>query len=188
MMPPDRKMTVEKSTARVAVLTESSCRRVNRNAITTVAKTSKKPSTRRCTTHQRQYSAVMMWLRCPYINPAPKKGGMAIDETRKNTSSERPSSLRLSAGFKARYMRPSQKVKPTKSKICQKRPKSTYSYPCAPNQNQYLPKNCLMPSHSPVSEPTTTSSTAANNRLTPSLCPFGSYPLTAGAMKRPVAS
>ena len=58
MMPPERKTTVENNTARVAVATESSLRRVSRNAITTVAKTSKKPSTQRCTTHHRQYSAV----------------------------------------------------------------------------------------------------------------------------------
>ena len=57
-------------TARVAVGTESSFKRVSRNAITTVAKTSKKPSTQRCTTHQRQYSAVTRLLRWPYIRPA----------------------------------------------------------------------------------------------------------------------
>ena len=43
--------------------------RVNRKAITTVAKTSKKPSTQRWTTHQRQYSAMarLVW-RC-HIRP-----------------------------------------------------------------------------------------------------------------------
>ena len=69
-MPPDRKMTVEKSTAFVAVWMERSFRRVKRKAMTTVAKTSKKPSTQRWTTHQRQYSAVTMWLFFPYISPA----------------------------------------------------------------------------------------------------------------------
>src|SRR6266540_3222563 len=53
MIPPKRKITEEKSTARVAERTRSSPNRVNRNAITTVAKTSKKPSTHRCTTHDR---------------------------------------------------------------------------------------------------------------------------------------
>jgi hypothetical protein len=57
MMPPARKITVEKSTPAVAVPTRSSPMRVNRKAMTTVAKTSKNPSTHRCTTHQRQYSA-----------------------------------------------------------------------------------------------------------------------------------
>src|SRR5215204_3515247 len=54
-MPPERKMMVEKSVAFVAVTTESSRRRVKRKAITTVAKTSKKPSTQRWTTHQRSH-------------------------------------------------------------------------------------------------------------------------------------
>ena len=61
---------MENMTARVAVDTESSFRRVSRNAITTVAKTSKKPSTHRCTTHQRQYSAVARLLAVRYIRPA----------------------------------------------------------------------------------------------------------------------
>jgi hypothetical protein len=58
IIPPERNTTVENRTARVAVTTDRSFRRVSRNAITTVANTSKKPSTHRCTTHQRQYSAV----------------------------------------------------------------------------------------------------------------------------------
>ena len=45
-----------------------------------------------------------------------------------------------------------------------------------------------MPSHSPLKLPTTTRSTAAKRRLTQSFCLFGSWPLTAGAMKSPVAS
>src|SRR2546421_435644 len=89
---------------------------------------------------------------------------MAIDATRKSRRSERLSSLRLSAGASARHISHSQKVSPTKSRICQKRPKSTYSYPCAPNQNQYLPRYCSMPSHSPLKLPTTTSSTAATKK------------------------
>ena len=43
----------------MAVETESNLSRVSRKAMTTVAKTSKNPSTHRCTTHQRQYSAVI---------------------------------------------------------------------------------------------------------------------------------
>src|SRR5690348_8251702 len=58
IMPPDRNTTVEKRTALVAVLVDNSFSRVNRKAITTVANTSKKPSTHRWTTHHRQYSAV----------------------------------------------------------------------------------------------------------------------------------
>ena len=57
MMPPARKMVVEKSTARRGRRAPRAARAAtNRKAITTVAKTSKKPSTHRCTTHQRQYS------------------------------------------------------------------------------------------------------------------------------------
>ena len=58
MIPPDRKMVVENRTAAVAVAVRSRPMRVNRKAITTVAKTSKKPSTQRWTTHHRQYSAM----------------------------------------------------------------------------------------------------------------------------------
>jgi hypothetical protein len=63
-------MIVAKSTAMVAVATRMSCRRTNRNAIATVANTSKKPSTQRWTTHQRQYSIDTIWLRIPYMKPA----------------------------------------------------------------------------------------------------------------------
>ena len=49
---------VEKSTAIGGGARRTRPSLVNRKAITTVAKTSKKPSTHRCTTHQRQYSAI----------------------------------------------------------------------------------------------------------------------------------
>ena len=39
--------------------------------MTTVAKTSKKPSTHRWTTHQRQYSAIARFVCRPHISPAP---------------------------------------------------------------------------------------------------------------------
>ncbi len=70
-MPPARKMTVEKITAAVALAICNNPIRVNRNAMTTVAKTSKKPSTQRCTTHQRQYSAMARCVCRPHISPAP---------------------------------------------------------------------------------------------------------------------
>ena len=63
---------VENSTALVAdarARTRPSC--VNRKAITAVAKTSKKPSTHRCTTHQRQYSTIDRCVCRPHIRPAP---------------------------------------------------------------------------------------------------------------------
>ena len=44
--------------AAVAVAVRNRPMRVNRKAMTTVANTSKNPSTQRCTTHQRQYSAI----------------------------------------------------------------------------------------------------------------------------------
>ena len=47
MMPPDRKIVVENKAALVALRISSSLSRVNRKAITTVAKTSKNPSTQR---------------------------------------------------------------------------------------------------------------------------------------------
>ncbi len=44
---------------------------MKKKAITTVAKTSKKPSTQRCTTHQRQYSMTVRCVRAEYMRPAP---------------------------------------------------------------------------------------------------------------------
>ncbi len=58
MIPPDRKIVADSRLASPAVRSDTSFSRANRNAITTVAKTSKKPSTQRCTTHQRQYSTM----------------------------------------------------------------------------------------------------------------------------------
>ena len=62
---------VANSTATVAVLTRSSPSRVNRKAMTAVANTSKKPSTHRCTTHQRQYSTMERCVCSPHMSPAP---------------------------------------------------------------------------------------------------------------------
>jgi hypothetical protein len=69
--PPAMNTMVANSTATVAVLARSRPRRVNRKAITAVANTSKKPSTHRCTTHQRQYSTIDRWVCSPHIRPAP---------------------------------------------------------------------------------------------------------------------
>ena len=62
---------VANSTATVAVRTASRPSRVNRKAITAVAKTSKKPSTHRCTSHQRQYSTIESEVCSFHIRPAP---------------------------------------------------------------------------------------------------------------------
>ena len=45
--------------------------RMKKKAITVVAKTSKKPSTHRWTTHQRQYSTIDRCVCCPQVSPAP---------------------------------------------------------------------------------------------------------------------
>ncbi len=65
MMPPERKIVADSTLARAAMRIVTSPSRANRNAMTTVAKTSKKPSTHRCTTHQRQYSATARFVRRP---------------------------------------------------------------------------------------------------------------------------
>ena len=54
-----------------ALLARSRPSRVNRKAITAVAKTSKKPSTHRCTTHQRQYSTMESEVCSFQSRPAP---------------------------------------------------------------------------------------------------------------------
>ena len=49
---------VSSTMALLAVLARIKPRRVNNKAITAVANTSKKPSTHKCTNHQRQYSII----------------------------------------------------------------------------------------------------------------------------------
>jgi hypothetical protein len=71
MMPPERKMVEESSAAFPALLRLTSFSRAKRKAITTVAKTSKKPSTHRWTTHQRQYSATARLVCRPAPSAAP---------------------------------------------------------------------------------------------------------------------
>ena len=92
------------------------------------------------------------------------------------------------AGRRARYMRTSQPASPTASSSCQKRPRSRYSEPWWPNQNQRLPRRSLMPSHSPPRLPKTTTARAASSARTPARCPRGSAPPTIGARKRPPAT
>ena len=70
MTPLPRKSPMEVLTARSAVLSRSRPMRVESSAMATVAKTSKKPSTQRWTTHQRQYSARATWVSRVYMKPA----------------------------------------------------------------------------------------------------------------------
>jgi len=69
--PPLRNTIVAKRTALVAVFGRTRPSLVNRKAMTAVANTSKKPSTHRCTTHQRQYSTMARCVLRPHIRPAP---------------------------------------------------------------------------------------------------------------------
>jgi hypothetical protein len=92
-----------------------------------VAKTSKKPSTHRWTTHQRQYSITERWLRALKKKPAAYMRPMAALAPVNIHTSEWLSSRRESAGQRPRSMRVSQSTRPTKRAICQARPRSTYS-------------------------------------------------------------
>jgi len=69
--PPAMNTIVAKSTLLVALRARIRPSLTKRKLITATAKTSKKPSTHRCTTHQRQYSTTAMWLCSPHIRPAP---------------------------------------------------------------------------------------------------------------------
>lgn len=69
--PSVRYTMVANSTATVATLPRTSPSLRKRKLITATANTSKKPSTHKCTTHQRQYSTTEMWLCSPHIRPAP---------------------------------------------------------------------------------------------------------------------
>ncbi len=67
--PPVMNTMVANSTATAAVDVRSRPSRVKISAMTAVAKTSKKPSTHRCTSHQRQYSTTEMWECSRHISP-----------------------------------------------------------------------------------------------------------------------
>src|SRR3954447_11109088 len=71
MMPPERKIVAESRADLAAKAGRIKPRRVKKKAITVVANTSKKPSTQRCTTHQRQYSTMVRCVCCPQVSPAP---------------------------------------------------------------------------------------------------------------------
>src|ERR1022692_1314398 len=79
---------------------------------------------------------------------------MATAAYRKSEDSSRLSGL-LKAGLSARNIRNSQKRRPTASRYCQNRPRSRYSEPWCPNQNQSCPSLSLMPRDSPARLPTT---------------------------------
>jgi hypothetical protein len=122
-------MIVANRTATVAVATGNRPRRVKRNAITAVAKTSKKPSTHRCTSHQRQYSTIERWVRSPHIKAAPKKRPIATVDRNSRPTMDRDSDLPRSVGHSARPTRNSHSIRPINKNHCQNRPISAYSQP-----------------------------------------------------------
>ncbi len=69
-MPAKRKSALEAITAPPAWLSFTRPSRAKTKAMAAVAKTSKKPSTQRWTTHQRQYSITERWLRALNMKPA----------------------------------------------------------------------------------------------------------------------
>src|ERR1051325_2580016 len=71
MIPPERKIVAESRADFAANAGRINPSRVKKKAITVVANTSKKPSTHRWTTHQRQYSTIERCVCCPQVNPAP---------------------------------------------------------------------------------------------------------------------
>ena len=71
MMPPDRKIVAESNAAAAARPGRIRFSRMNTNAMTVVANTSKNPSTHRWTTHHRQYSTIDRCVCRPQLKPAP---------------------------------------------------------------------------------------------------------------------
>ena len=188
-MPPAMNTMVANSTLTVAVRPRTSPSLTNRKLITATANTSKKPSTHRCTTHQRQYSTVDMWVFSFHISPAAYSKAMATVERNSSPTIEDISSLRRSAGHSARPISSNHSSRPTNRKICQKRPMSVYSQPWWPNQKLYSrPIFCITANHCPAKEPTTITSRQTNRKFTPRRWNLGSCPDTAGLMYRPVAS
>ena len=160
----------------------------NRNQITATANTSKKPSTHRCTTHQRQYSTIDRWVCSPHISRRRRTGRSQPSTGTAGRRSTR-SSLRRSAGQSARPTSSSHSIRPTNRNICQKRPISMYSQPWWPNQKLFAsPSFCITANHWPANAPTTMTSRQTNRKFTPRRWNFGSCPETAGPMYRPVAS
>ena len=138
-MPAKRNSALDAITAPPAWARSTSPSRAKMSAIAAVAKTSKKPSTQRWTTHQRQYSITVRCVRAlkkkpaPYIRPIAALATVNIHTRVRAIASA--SSLRApgrrgtrcSAGRMPRSIRTSQITSPAKSAICQTRPRSTYS-------------------------------------------------------------
>src|SRR3954464_14305860 len=80
-----------------------------------------------------------------------------------------------------------QKNKPTISKLCQKRPRSRYSNPWAPNHDQPRWIQPCTPAYSPARLPKTTSAHAPNSEYDSQFCRRGSLPVIMGARKIPAA-
>src|SRR5688572_15267122 len=188
--PPDMKMMVANNTAVVADFACTSPRRVKMSAITAVANTSKKPSTHRCTSHQRQYSTSEMWVCSPHMSAAAKNRPMHTVERNNRPTIDFVSVLGpRSTGHSARPTSVSHSNRPTNRNHCQKRPMSAYSQPWWPHQKLLAnPSFCITASHWPANEPTTMINRQVHRKLTPSRWNFGSCPDIAGAMYRPVPS
>ena len=112
--------------------------------MTAVANTSKKPSTHRCTTHQRQYSTIESACARP-TSARRRRTGRCRPST--GTAARRSTcdvvAGARSAGHSARPTSVSQSSRPTNRKICQKRPMSAYSQPWWPNQKLYVEPELL---------------------------------------------
>src|SRR5262249_12875184 len=108
---------------------DTSPSRAKRKAMTVVAKTSKKPSTQRGTTHQRQYSTMLMCVWRRYMRRGPENSAMVPADRANIRTSGRRSLLSASAGQMTRSMRTSQMRSPRNRPACQTRPRSRYSQP-----------------------------------------------------------
>ena len=192
MMPPARKIVAESSDGR-----GRRCRaarrpsRANRNAMTTVAKTSKKPSTQRCTTHQRQYSA-MARLVCRPAHRGRRRRTARSRPRRSGTARAAAAARPAARSAGQQRARPSGPARGTGRRTGRSartgRGRCTRSPGGRTRSSASMPSFCWTLEPLPASEPTTMTSRRTNRKLTPSRWNRGSCPRRPGAMNRPVAS
>src|SRR5690606_15569644 len=151
---------------------------------------SKKPSTHRCTSHQRQYSTSEMCVCSPHISAEAKNRPIAAVARNSSPTMCRDScALSRRIGQIDRPTSATHSSNPTNRYHCQKRPMSAYSQPWWPHQKFCSkPSFCMTASHCPANDPTTITISDTNRKLTPNRWYFGSWPDSIGPMYRPVPS
>ena len=158
--------------------------------MTAVANTSKKPSTHRCTTHQRQYSTIDdVRVLAPHqagaVEQADRDGGQEqqADDRRGFVLAPHRRPQRAADQRQPQQQADEQEDLPEAAEVD--------VFPALVAEPEVVlsrPSFCITANHWPANAPTTMISRQTNSKFTPSRWNFGSCPEIAGAMYRPVPS